>query len=116
MTINEGILNTDTATALKSEMLRQLDLQQETTPDAWERAVFESLTGYCREDVDWDEPGNQAAYFLWIRSFDQFISELEEDGCVVAVERGDGRKVLRKTLWDPSIDYSQLVYAPRLPR
>jgi hypothetical protein len=78
--------------------------------------VFESLTGYRREDVDWDVPGNQAAYFLWIRSFDRLISELEDDGYVAAVDRGNDRKVLRKTSWDPSIDYSELVYPPRLPR
>jgi hypothetical protein len=115
MILNEGIVEGDTKIAMKSEMLRQLDLLQETTPDEWERAVFESLTGYRREDVDWDVADNQAGYYTWIRSFDQLISELEDDGYVKVEDRGEKRKVLRKTDWDPGIPYSQLFYPSRKP-
>jgi hypothetical protein len=111
MTINEGIVGSDTKIAVKSEMLKQLKLLNETTPDEWERAVFESLTGHRREDVDWDIPDNHAGYYTWIRSFDQLISELEEEGYVEISERGGNRKVLKKTDWDPAIDFSQLVYS-----
>ena len=110
MTLNEGIVGTDTKIAMKSEMLRQLGLLKETTSDEWERAVFESLTGSKREDVDWDVEDNQAGYYKWIRSFDQLISELEDDGYVRVENVGDNRKVLKATDWDPAIDYSQLIY------
>ena len=110
MTLNEGIIGSDTRIAMKSEMLKQLNLLNETTPDEWERAVFESLTGHRREDVDWDVPDNHAGYYAWIRSFDQLISELEDEGYVQVADRGRDRKVFQKTDWDPTIDYSQLVY------
>ena len=113
MTINEGIVGSGTKIAVKSEMLRQLKSVNETTPDEWERAVFESLTGHRREDVDWDIPDNHAGYYTWIRSFDQLISELEEEGYVTVSDVGGNRKVLKKTDWDPAIDYSQLVYASK---
>jgi hypothetical protein len=115
MFLNEGIVGCDTKVAMKSEMLKQLSLLEETTPDEWERAVFESLTGYRREDVDWDVADNQAGYYTWIRSFDQLITELEEEGYVRIDDHGGGRKVLRKTDWDPTIDFSQLVYPSRAP-
>jgi hypothetical protein len=115
VTLNEGIIASDTSMVMKSEMLRQLDLLQETTPDEWERAVFESLTGFRREDVDWDVADNQAGYFTWIRSFDELITELEDDGYVQVVDKGGNRKALRKTEWDPTLDYSQSVYPPRKP-
>ena len=111
MTLNEGVVGSDTRITMKSEMLKQLDRLNETTPDEWERAVFESLTGYRREDVDWDIPDNQAGYYTWIRSFDELISELEEDGYVRTDNLDGSRRVLKKTAWDPSIDYSQLVYS-----
>jgi hypothetical protein len=114
MTLNEGIVGIDTKTAMKSEMLRQLELLKETTPDEWERAVFESLTGSKREDVDWNVEDNQAGYYTWIRSFDQLISELTDDGYVRVEDLGDNQKVLRATEWDPTIDYSQLVYSSRV--
>jgi hypothetical protein len=110
MTINEGIIVADNRTAIKSEMLRQITHLKETTPNLWERAVFESLTGHRREDVDWSIDDNQAGYYTWIRSFDQLVSELEEDGYVRSVAADGNRKVLRKTDWDQPIDYSELVY------
>ena len=115
MMINEGIIASDTAVAMKSEMIRQLDLLEETTPKEWERAVFEALTGYRREDVDWEVPGSQAAYYMWIKSFDRLIGELIDDGYVHAIDKGRDRKALRKTEWDPSMDFSQLVYSSRTP-
>ncbi len=110
MILNEGIVGGNTRIAMKSEMLKQLDVLRETTPDEWERAVFESLTGHRREDVDWDVPDNHAGYYTWIRSFDQLISELEEEGYVLVADQSGNRKVLKRTEWDPAIDYSRLVY------
>ena len=60
MVLNEGIVGSDTKIEMKSEMLKQLASLKETTPDEWERSVFESLTGQKREDVDWSIPDNQA--------------------------------------------------------
>jgi len=110
MTLNEGIIAGDTRVQVKSEMLRQLAHLKETTPDLWERSVFESLTGHKREDVDWEIPDNQAGYYTWIRSFDQLVCELEEDGFVRSVKVDGNKKILKKTDWDPSIEYSELVY------
>lgn len=113
MIINEGIVGSDTRIAMKTEMLKQLNLLNETTPDEWERAVFESLTGHRREDVDWEIPDNHAGYYTWVRSFDQLISELEDEGYVEVASRDGNRKVLKKTDWDPGIDISQLVYGKK---
>ena len=108
--LNEGILVSDTTTSLKSEMLHKLAVLKQTTPDQWERAVFESVTGHKREDVNWEIPDNQAGYYTWIRTFDRLISELEEDGYVKTVDLGEGRKVLQMTDWEPQIACSELVY------
>ena len=115
MNLNEGIIRSDTTIVLKSEMLRRLALLKEATPDEWERAVFESLTGQKREDVDWNIEDNHAGYYTWIRSFDQQITDLIEDGYVQVADMGENRKILRMTDWDPTIDYSQFVYSPRPP-
>jgi hypothetical protein len=111
MNLNEGIVGSDTKIQMKSEMLKQLDHLKETTPDEWERAVFESLTGQKREDVDWDIPDNHAGYYTWIRSFDQLINELEEEGYVKVVEQSGNHKKLQKTEWDPAMHPSQLIYS-----
>jgi hypothetical protein len=110
MILNEGIIGSDTNIEMKSEMLKHLDLLKETTPDEWERAVFESLTGHKREDVDWDIPDNHAGYYTWIKSFDQLICELEEEGYVRVIDQNGNHKKLQKTEWDPKINYSQLIY------
>ena len=111
MGLNEGIIADDDRTHMKSEMLRQLSCLDETTPDLWERAVFEALTGHKREDVDWSIEDNHAGYYTWMRSFDQLISELEEDGYVKKVNVDGNHMVLKKTDWEPSIKYSKLVYS-----
>ena len=113
MILNEGIITADSKANVKSEMLHQLARFEETTPDLWERAVFEALTGHKREDVDWNIPDNHAGYYTWIRSFDQLMSELEEDGYVQFVDVGGNRKVIKKTDWDPSIEFSELVHSSR---
>ena len=115
MNLNEGIVGSDTKIEMKSEMLRQIDSLKETTPDEWERAVFESLTGHKREDVDWDIPDNHAGYYTWIRSFDQLIGELEEEGYVKVTEQNGNRKTIKKTEWDPAINPSQLIYSGNRP-
>ena len=116
MSLNEGIVMNDPKILMKSEMLRQLALLKETTPDEWERSVFESLTGHKREDVDWGFEDNQAGYYTWVLSFDQLISELEEDGYVRVADAGGNRKVLIAAESDPADDYSQFVYPSRSPK
>jgi hypothetical protein len=113
MSLNEGILMNDPKILMKSEMLRQLSVLKQTTPDEWERRVFESLTGHKREDVDWGFEDNQAGYYTWVLSFDHLISELEEDGYVRVADAGGNRKVLVATESDPTGDYSQFVYPPK---
>jgi hypothetical protein len=108
--LNEGIISNDTKTLVKSEMIKQLLELKMTTPDEWERATFESLTGHKREDVDWDFEDNQAGYFLWVKSFDGLIEELVQDG-YASVEMADGqKKVIKAIESDPAIEYSHLAY------
>jgi hypothetical protein len=113
MSLNEGIVMSDSKTLMKSEMLRQLALLKETTPDEWERRVFESLTGHKREDGDWGFEDNQAGYYTWVLSFDHLISELEEDGYVRVADADGNRKVLMATETDQPDDYSQFVHPPK---
>jgi hypothetical protein len=115
MSLNEGIVMSDSKILMKSEMLRQLALLKETTPDEWERSVFESLTGHKREDVDWGFEDNHAGYYTWVLSFDHLISELEEDGYVRVADADGSRKVLMATESDAPQDYSQFVY-PSKPK
>ena len=110
--INEGIIVNDTAANLRTEMLRKIHLLGEVTAHDWERAVFESLTGSSREDVDWDFEDNQAGYFTWLKSFDRFAAELIEDGFVRIFER-DGMHLFAATETDPAIDWTPLVSRPR---
>ncbi len=109
--LNEGILVNDTKILLKSAMMRELKRLGPTDPDIWERAVFRSLLGYRREEVNWEKEDNQAGYFLWIKSFDKMIVELIEDGFVESrIEENSGRKILSALESDPTIDISHLAY------
>jgi hypothetical protein len=78
------------------------------SPDELERAVFKSLVGHDREEVDWDIQDNQAGYYTWLKSFDGLVSELTEDGYVVAEESGN----LVATEAETVSEYSHLVYPP----
>lgn len=110
--LNEGFITNDSKTLVKSEMIRQLHRLGPTTPDLWERAVFEALTSGRREDVDWDFEDNRKGVFLWIKTFDELIGELIEDGHVTEQEV-EGGKTLVPTQTDVPIQYSHLVYPPR---
>ena len=92
--VNEGRIVNDTTALLKSETVNQIRRLGPTTPDELERAVFQSMTGHKREDVDWDIEGNQAGYFSWLKSFDNLITELIEDGCIRVEEQGDMRQLV----------------------
>jgi len=106
--LNEGMIQNDAASLVKSEMVRQIQRLGPTTPDELERAVFEAIVGHKREEFDWDNKDNQAGYYTWIKSFDQLISELVEDGYI----RVEEERKLVPTETDPPIDYSHLVYPP----
>ncbi|NQT17223.1 MAG: hypothetical protein HQ582_31000 [Planctomycetes bacterium] len=104
--LNEGIIVNDAAALVKSEMVRQIRRLGSATPDDLERAVFKALTGHEREEVDWDLEDNQAGYYTWLRSFDDLVSELVEDGHIVVKEPGK----LAPTEAEPHGAYSHLVY------
>jgi hypothetical protein len=112
--INEGPLANDPKTLVKSEMIRQIRQLGPTTPERWERAVFETLTRHRREDVDWTKEDNHAGYYTWIKSFDQLIGELVDDGYVRETAGAFPRtRTLVPVEADPAIDFPQLAYPPR---
>ncbi|MHC4472241.1 MAG: hypothetical protein ACYS99_14925 [Planctomycetota bacterium] len=110
--INEGAVTGSGTGDLRSVMVRQLERLGTATPDEWERAVFRTLNGHAREDVDWDVEDNQAGYYTWVKSFDGFIKELVEDGFVDFGER-DGKPVCLPAEADPPIGWSQAAYPSR---
>ena len=107
--LNEGLILNSTASLVKSEMVNQIRRLGPTTPDELERAVFRAITGHDRDEVDWDVEDNQAGYYSWIKSFDQLITELVEDGYI----RVEQRRTLVPTEAEPHGEYSHLVYPPR---
>jgi hypothetical protein len=110
--INEGIIAGDARAMVKSEMIKQLKQLGPTDPDTWERAVFKSMVGHEREDVDWEFEDNQAGYFTWIKSFDQLVGELLDDGYVQVEQAAGSRyRYLAPTETDGSIDYSQIIHS-----
>jgi len=113
--LNEGLIVNDTAALVKSGIVDQIRNLGATTPDDLERAVFKALTGHDRDDVDWDVEGNQAGYYTWLKSFDQMIGELVEDGYILVEETEDtGKRRLVPTVPLPDIEYSHVAY-PRSP-
>ena len=106
--LNEGVIVNDTKTLVKSEIVSQIRRLGPTTPDELERAVFKTLVGHDREDVDWDIGDNQAGYYTWLKSFDQLITELIEDGYI----RVEDVRALVPTEAEPHGEYSYLVYPP----
>ena len=111
--LNEGILLNDSATLMKTEMVRELWRLRETTPDELERAVFERRTGSTREDIDWDVEDNKAGYFLWTKTFDGLLTELVEDGYLTVEKTDEGGSLLKAAEVDPALDMSQFVYPGR---
>ena len=107
--INEGIISNDTKTLIKSEMVRQIQQLGATTPERWERAVFATITGHSREEIDWSVKDNHAGYYTWVKSFDALVEELIDDGYVRVSESADAR-TLEPANVDPSIDYPQRPY------
>ena len=105
--LNEGLIVNDTAALVKSQIVNQIRRLGPTTPDDLEQAVFQALTGHGREDVDWDVEDNQAGYYTWLKSFDQLVNELTEDGYIRVEE-----KRLVPTEAEPHTEYSHLVYPP----
>ncbi len=105
--INEGIVGSDSRIALRSEMLRQIHRLESATPQAWERAVFESLTGARREDIDWDVEDNKAGYYTWVKSVDELIEELVTDG-FVRRDAAEGGTLLVAEKADPNLDWSSV--------
>jgi len=107
----EGSVSSTSEAALRSEMLDRLRALGIATADDWERAVFRSLTGHDRDDVDWDHEDNQAGYYTWVKAFDRFIAELVEDGFVRPVER-DGERYFEPVETDPALDWSPRADGP----
>jgi hypothetical protein len=108
----EGVIPMDNAAQMRTVMMTELRRIGEGTADAWERAVFEHLTGGAREDVDWDVEDNHAGYATWVRSFDQFAQALVADGFVTVTDAG-GTLVFRPTALLAAADGPRLVHVPR---
>lgn len=106
--LNEGLIVNDTTALIKSAIVDQIRRLGPTTADNLERAVFKSLVGHDREEVDWDIEDNQAGYYTWLKSFDRLVHELIEDGYILADEPG----TLKPTEAEPVSEYSHLVYPP----
>jgi hypothetical protein len=111
--LNEGIIVTDAKAQVKSEMLRQLWAEPRITPERWEERVFGALLGAQRGEVDFKVEDNQAGYYTWVRSFDQLIAELIEDGYVREEATESGSKVLVATEAERGTSPAQLVYSTR---
>ena len=108
--LNEGIIFNDTKALMKTEMLKQLRKLETTDPDHWERAVFESMTGHTREEVDWEFEDNKAGYYTWVKSFDGLINELIEDGYVGRKQNAQREWVLSALETDDPITFSYQTY------
>ena len=106
--LNEGVIVNDAKALVKSEIVDQIQRLGPTTPVELERAVFKKLVGREREEVDWDIEDNQAGYYTWLKSFDQLITELIEDGYI----RDEQVRTLVPIEKDPHGEYSHLVYPP----
>ncbi|MFH1842751.1 MAG: hypothetical protein ABIF77_06050 [bacterium] len=109
--LNEGIVFNDDKTVVKSEIIRQLARLGRTTPDDLERAVFKALAGGTRDEIDWDIEDNKAGYFLWTKTFDSLISELDEDDYLGVENSLEGKHIVGIEL-DQGMEVSQLVYPP----
>lgn len=106
--LNEGLIVNDTTALVKSEIVNQIRRLGSTTPDLLEAAVFTTLAGHSRDEIDWDVEDNKAGYYTWVKSFDQLIHELIEDGYMLTEESG----ALVPTEADSLSEYSHLVYPP----
>jgi len=104
--LNEGIIVNDATSLMKSEIINQMRRLGSATPGELERAVFQSITGHQREEVDWDIEDNQAGYFTWMQSFDRLLVELIEDGYMTK----EGPSTLVANEPEPGTQYSHLVY------
>ena len=113
--INEGIIANDSKILVKSEMIKSLSKLGRTSPLDWEREVFRTLTGHEQTDVDWSVEDNHAGYYTWIKSFDQLIEELIDDGYArVSTEDGNGgTRAIEPIDTDTIPEFSQLVYPAR---
>ena len=100
--LNEGLIHNDTMALVRSAIVDQIRKLGPTSPNQLERAVFKALVGHDRDEVDWDIEDNQAGYYIWLKSFDQRIDELIEDGHI----RTDKRGTLIPTAAEPRSDKS----------
>lgn len=107
--LNEGLILNNAAALVKSKIVDEIRDLGPTSPDELERAVFKSITGHSREEVDWDIDDNQAGYYTWLKSFDGLIGELIEDGYITVQQEGDQRRIT-PTEALPDVAYSHLTY------
>jgi len=107
--LNEGVIVNDAKALVKSEIVNQIRRLGPTTPADLEAAVFKKLVGHSREEVDWEIEDNKAGYYTWLKSFDQLITELVDDGYI----RIEEVRTLVPTEAEPSTEYSHLVYPPQ---
>ncbi|OHB67976.1 MAG: hypothetical protein A2V70_09820 [Planctomycetes bacterium RBG_13_63_9] len=107
--LNEGVIVNSASTLVKSEMVKQIRRLGRATSEELERAVFKALTGHDREEVGWGVEDNQAGCYTWLKSFEQLLGELIEDGYMIEEEP----KTFTATPAEPQSEYSYLVYPSR---
>ena len=107
--LNEGIIRPDIRQLMKTEMIRELHELGGATPLHWQHAVFKRCTGEDFSELDWEVEDNKAGYFMWTKTFDGLITELEEDGYLTVEKEEDG-SVLVSTEKQPDIEVSQMNY------
>jgi len=106
--LNEGTITNNLETEIRSVIIRQIRALGPTTSDRLEAAVFKAITGHARDEVDWDVEDNQAGYYLWLKTFDNYVEQLIEDG-FIRIE-GDERsraKTLVPAETDPPMGCAQ---------
>lgn len=106
--LNEGLIVNDSTALVKSEIVNQIRRLGPSSPDALEQAVFKALVGHDRDEIDWEIEDNQAGYYTWVRSFDEMVKELIEDGYILEGENN----TLSPTEAESLSEYSHLVYPP----
>ena len=94
--LNEGVIQTSSRDALKSEMVNQIAVFKELDANQWQARVFQVITGESAENIDFDDADNVCNYRIWVRNFDQYIQELVEDGYVEAIGKSeDGYPIMK---------------------
>ena len=84
----EGSIGNSPKLQIKNKMLHELDGLVEASILSWQEATFRAITGLSVNDVDFEDPENVRGYAVWIHSFQELTTELEEDGYIKSTAGG----------------------------